>query len=239
MLGELTRRVTICLLLLLAPALHGQRLTKNTAVPKATPDPFEDFQAFTAVVHGGLGNNHNQKIFRSGRFMRVEFDDHYRITDLISRTTMAVAGPRCFKFNAPDARAFPFGVYRDFKIERSPTSEKETVDGHPCSIENVTFTGPTDNPVVVHMKMWRADDLRAFPIKITVEWDGHQSNLAYTDVELKAPDQNLFQHPAKCAIFGGPDEQSGKASTSNPKNPSPRPREQKPQPISKSWAQPT
>jgi hypothetical protein len=76
--------------------------------------------------------------------------------------------------------------------------EEETVDGHVCKIESLTLTPRDDRPIVAKVKLWEAEDLDGFPIRIDVEEGGQTFTSTYTNVSLRAPDPKLFQHPAKC-----------------------------------------
>jgi hypothetical protein len=162
-------------------------------------NPFDEFRTFSATMNGGIGGDHDRKLYRLGNLMRADFPDSHRITDLQKLTMWGVQGDSCSEFAMPDAAAFPFSAYHDYKVERSVTAEKETVDGHVCAIENVTFTPSNGMPVVIKMKLWEAEDLQGFPVKIEAESNGRKMNIAYTNVSLKAPDAKLFQRPTKCA----------------------------------------
>ena len=70
--------------------------------------------------------------------------------------TWGVDPHSCAQIAMPDAGTFPFSAFRDFKVERSLPAEKETVDGHICAIENVTFTPNDSWPFVVRMKLWES-----------------------------------------------------------------------------------
>ena len=48
-------------------------------------------------------------------------------------------------------------------MERS-SAGTDTVDGHPCKVENLTVTQQNGQPT--KMKVWEAQDLKGFPIKI-------------------------------------------------------------------------
>lgn len=191
----------ICSIVALTICLHGQTQQKVDAQSggAGARNPFDGFRSFSATMNGGIGGDHDRKIYRLGDLMRADFDDSYRITDLQKLTMWGVQRATCSEFAMPDAAAFPFSAYHDHKVARSPTAEKETVDGHVCAIENVTFTPSNGMPVVIKMKLWEAEDLEGFPVKIEAEANGRRMNIAYTDVSLKAPDAKLFQHPAKCA----------------------------------------
>jgi len=209
---------------LLTLAAFGQ--TKAASPKAASEIPFDSFRSFSAEMTGGLRNDQNRKIYRSGNLMRLDFDDHYRVVDLSGATTWGVEPKRCAFIAAPDAGSFPFSApYQDFKVERSLTDAKETVDGHSCRIEEVTFTPPIGGPAAVKMKLWEAEDLEWFPVKIEVESNGKKLQVSYKNVSLKTPDAALFAHPAKCQepakdavpVTPGPAKKAPPAGTAKPK----------------------
>lgn len=191
----------------LAVVVCLQAQTQRNNVPKPahkesqSENPLiSQFKFFSANVSGGIAQDHDRKIYRSRNLMRLDFDNgEYRVTDLDTLRMWGVAGKQCIEFTRPDAGTFPFSAYHDFKAGRSPTTEEETVDGHVCKIENVTFTPRDDRPLVVKMKLWEAKDLDGFPIRIDVDAGGFgKFSSTYTNVNLRPPDPKLFQHPANC-----------------------------------------
>jgi hypothetical protein len=74
------------------------------------------------------------------------------------------------------------------------------------------------------MRLWEAEDLKGFPIKIEV----HNSitnrtlTISYSDVSLEPPDPKLFVRSEKC---GGADRnvQTGTEPSKIPDNPAPTP----------------
>lgn len=209
--------VVLCLLLWVGTGALADQAKKSPPRTKATSQtPLDDYQTFSATLNGGIGKDHDRKVYRSGNLMRLDFEDGaYRITDLQRGTTWGVTPRFCTKFGIADAGTFPFSAFRDFKAERVPTTEKETIDGHACIIETITFTPPDGRPFVVKMKLWKAEDLGHFPIKIEVEPSGVGVNkasklsLTYTNVNLDKPDPALFKHPVKCT--GAPPPRSAGA----------------------------
>jgi hypothetical protein len=203
------RLVLLSCLVAVPVCFQGQTQPKQApkAASRESQNPLiSEYKYFSAKVSGGIANDHNRKIYRSGNLMRLDFDNSYRITDLDTLKMWGVTGDSCIEFAGPDAGAYPFAAYHDFKVERIPAKEKEeeTVDGHVCKIENMTFNPPDERPLVVKMKLWKAEDLDAFPIKIEVDVNRGDANnekiiSTYTDVSLTAPDPKLFQHPAKCS----------------------------------------
>jgi len=53
------------------------------------------------------------------------------------------------------------------------------------------------------MKLWEAEDLQGFPVKVEVNVvsNGNKFTLNYSNVSLKAPDAALFKSPAKCSVI--------------------------------------
>lgn len=180
------------------PQTHAAAEPTPKPAGQTSANPFDKFQSFTAILNGGIGDDHDRKVYRSGNLMRSDFEDSYRISDLNTRTSWTVHPNRCAEFPVPDAATYPFSAYHDFKIARSMTDENAIVDGHACKIENVTFTRK-DGGSVIKMKLWEANDLSGFPIKIEIEANGRPTRpVRYSDVSLNPPDPKLFVHPAKC-----------------------------------------
>ena len=196
------RLVIVCSIVLAAAVgLQGksQKLPASAHSVQDSENPLlSRFQTFSATVTGGIARDHDRKIYRSGKWMRLDFDDSYRVNDLDTLEMWSVGANRCVKFLRPDAGSYPFTAYHNFKVERTHVAEKETVDGHVCKIEILTLTPRDDRPIVATMKMWEADDLEGFPIRIEVSEGGQTLTSTYTNVSLKAPDPQLFKHPAKC-----------------------------------------
>ncbi len=185
----------------------------------AVANPLDAFTQFSAVLNGGLGMQDRQ-IHRSGNLFRADYEDSYRVTDLKKNVTWAVHPNHCAQFPVSDASTYPFSAYHDFKLERSMTDQKETVDGHPCKIEDLTFTPKNQMPIVIKMKLWEAEDLEGFPVKIEVEsGPGHKTVLNYTQVQIGPQDAKLFAHPARC----GPGAQQGQKGTVKVVPQSPKP----------------
>jgi hypothetical protein len=213
---------TIGAWLIISPAPQTKAQDERASRPAATVlpsgNPFERFQHFSATLHGGLGRDHDRKIFRSGKLMRLEFADHYRITDMDEPTTWAVMPARCATFPMPDAGTWPFFGLRAYQTERSvnpTTPEKETVDGHACRVEHLTFVKTKAGSSTIKMKVWEADDLQGFPIKIEVNnlQTGRQYSITYTEVSLEPPDVKLFDHPTKCDSISKPQPKEAARST--------------------------
>jgi len=206
----------LCLLTLSAAAIAQAPGTVNSVPPSVTaPNPFDSFTSFSATMTGGLRADQNRKIYRSGNLMRLDFDGSYRVVDLKKHTTWGVGGGHCAEIAAPDAGSYPFSApYENFKIERVLTDEKETVAGHVCRLSHVTFEAGHGSPIMVKMKLWEAEDLQGFPIKVEVEANGNKVSITYSDVSLEPPDSKLFVHPARCP----PPLEAGTAGVADPKS---------------------
>ncbi len=189
----------ICFTVALAIGLHAETPPRQVGASETRlRNPFDLFRSFSATMDGGIGQDHDRQIYRLGNLLRADFGDSYRITDLQKLTMWGVQRNDCAEFAMPDAGAYPFTAYHDFKIDRAMTEQRETIDGHACAIENVTFTDPSGSPVVIKMKLWEAEDLDGFPVKIEAEANGRRMSIAYRNVSLKPPDAKLFRRPAKC-----------------------------------------
>ena len=231
MISQSIRLALLSCIFLFAPHLQAQ--VHKAEAPKPTPkkvlNPLTEFRFFSANVSGGIAHDHDRKIYRSGNLMRLDFEDSYRVTDLSTLKMWGISGARCVAFERPDAGTFPFSAYQDFKVERLPTKEEETVDGHVCKIENVTLTPEDEGPMVVKMKLWEAEDLDGFPVRIEVEAGPQKFTSTYTNVSLKTPQPKLFQHPLECAPGAQPaQKRTTKIDHSAPKKDSPS--TQQPQP---------
>ena len=168
-----------------------------------TQNPLASFTHFSATMTGGLLKDEPRKIYRSGNLLRVDLDNKFHVTDLVRNSTWAVHPERCSHVYGPDVRSYPFSVLNDYKVERLPSDEKEkeTIDGHVCKIERATFSSKEDRPIVVKMKLWEAEDLKGFPVKIEISSSTRTITVTYKDVTLDPPDPSLFKLPAKCPDF--------------------------------------
>jgi hypothetical protein len=162
-------------------------------------DPFAKFTQFTAVMSGALiGPAEEGRIYRAGSKIRTDSaDGGYVVSDVNTHDTFAnLAGNKgCIISAAPGARTFPYLVLEESKVERTPAGE-ETTDGHLCEIENVTITQKSGHKI--KLKIWEAQDLKGFPIKVEQEGMGTPRIAIYKDVRLDPPDPKLFKRPANC-----------------------------------------
>lgn len=177
------------------------------ALTARAQNPFESIKAFSATyVMSGMSSNMHQgqvetKIYRSGSKIRTDLPGGtgYSIIDTVQRTSYMVMGSgMCMQMTAKEQQN-PFAQAPDVTIERS-SAGTETVDGHACKVENLTIT-PHSGPragQASKMKVWEAQDLRGFPLKIEMQTTRGVMTTQYKHVNLTEPDASLFVHPANC-----------------------------------------
>ena len=197
---KLTLSVFLLAFLILSVQAQAQeKQPDHAAAAPSAESPFAAFQQFSATLNGGFGRDTNRKIYRSGKLMRFDFADHYRISDLDSKSSWLMYPKKCSKYPMLDPGVFPFS--RKFRVEQSSTSEsKETVDGHICKVEDMVLITEETVPTTFKMKLYRAEDLNGFPLRIDVEnpMNHAKFTINYSDVSMEPPDAKLFEHPAKC-----------------------------------------
>ena len=207
------------LVALLLPNVQAQKTAKPATA--GGDSPFAPFTHFSATMTSGLLKDEPRRVYRSGDLFRVDLDGLYHITDLASDTTWSVRPDRCTRAPRPDVRSYPFSAYRNYKVERSPSEDKETVDGHPCKIENVTFT-QKESELKTKMKLWKAEDLQGFPVKIELPHPARLTTVSYTNVNLNTPDAALFKLPVKCTDFLKGEAKGSKKPAAKPSNTPPK-----------------
>jgi hypothetical protein len=178
---------------------------QTPAAPSTAKYPLDSFPDFSALMMGsraepGEGSTQGH-IYRSGRRMRMEEPGGhgYFITDLNSGETYGILEAGCIHDDHPYIRAIPFYVAgkADATVTRAP-GERETLDGHSCQIEDITVSSPSlANPQ--KMRLWEAEDLGGFPIKIEfLVSGGHGPVIRYKNVVPGPQDSTLFFHPKSC-----------------------------------------
>ncbi len=206
-------------------APKGEQNQPASETPQKTPEkpqsqgdqqnPFDAFQQFSATLSGGPLHWNKMKIYRSKDKFRAEYqyENEIRISDLRKRN-LAYIRPKdwvgkpkeCGTGKMMDIASYPFFAYMasDFNVEHAPSAEgegeKETIDGHPCKVENFTVKSKDGAQLINTFKMWRAEDLNGFPIRMEMvpKYTGRTTKFSYADVSLEPPDPKLFQVPANC-----------------------------------------
>ena len=196
--------------------------SSGASSPANAQYPLDAFKNFSAVMIGSIaGDEEESHIYRLGRLIRTELGGSYTVTDLTKGDTYGVAPKGCIHDTHPAFRVFPFDVGGSGrKVERVPAG-KEMVDGHSCVIEDVAVTATT-RPRPLKMRLWEAEDLQGFPIKIQVISSfGHDKIIRYKDVVLTPPDAALFKHPAHCQVLAPKDLPTPPAPSPAPKKAAP------------------
>jgi len=181
---------------------------QSASVTTSSQYPLDRFQNFSAIQNGGPlpGMEEDRYIYRSGNLMRMQGDaavPEYYITDLATQKSHAVSGNGCLQMGYPYKGSFPFFVSRPGVTYEHLPSGEEIVDGHKCHVEDLTIHSPK-NPVVLHFRLYEADDLQGFPIKIENRRENaYRWVIHYKEVRLGPPDPSLFMIPDKCQTMAG------------------------------------
>ena len=89
----------------------------------------------------------------------------------------------------------------NFKIETTDAG-KETVDGHPCVKTKAVVTDAKG--VKSEATLWKATDLKNFPVKLEKTDSGTLITMLFKDVKLAKPDAKLFEPPADSTKYDDP-----------------------------------
>ena len=172
-----------------------------TAAAAQTQNPFDTFKQFSAtVVMAGepMGGHEGAeiKIYRSGDKMRTSMPtgSGYMLMDMTQHINyMVMNDTMCMQMPTQQGRPNPFTAKGT--VERSPAGT-DTVDGHACKVENVTVTPENGQPQ--KMKVWEAEDLKGFPIKVEMQTNHGPVTIQYKDISFAEPAASLFTHPENC-----------------------------------------
>lgn len=177
----------------------GPFLCAASVVQAQNPFEVRQFSA-TIVMTGATAKGHgmqgDMKIYRSGEKMRTSMGSTgYMVADLAQHINYMVMGNgMCMQMNATRERN-PFSVAQDASIDRSPAGT-DTVDGHSCKVENVTVTPHNGEPT--KMKVWEAQDLKGFPVKVEMQSSQGPMTIEYKNISLDEQPASLFTHPDNC-----------------------------------------
>ena len=193
------------------PVLFCAAFFCTAAASAQAQNPFEIKQFSATVVMSGMPAKRgmgqgDMKIYRSGDKMRTTMGSMgYMVMDLAQHTNYMVMGTgMCMQMNA-SGQQNPFAQVQGAAIDRSPVGT-DTVDGHACKVENITVTPRDGKPS--KMKVWEAEDLKGFPVKVEIPSNSGTITLQYKDISLDEPPASLFTHPDNCqqmpTMPGGP-----------------------------------
>jgi outer membrane lipoprotein-sorting protein len=170
-------------------------------------DTHKQFSATMVMTESTMGSHAPQgdmKIYRLGDKFRTNMGNTgYSVIDMGEHTMFMVMGQGMCMQMAPRGDQNPFT--QQGSVERTPAGT-DTVDGHACKVENVTITGK--NGTTTKMKIWEAEDLQQFPVKVQVETSRGPMTMIYKDISFDAPAASLFTPPGNCRQMpsapGGP-----------------------------------
>jgi hypothetical protein len=207
------------------PAAEPATGQTAAAVPPAkTEFPLDKFTDFSAVMAGsrmemgqGTAEAH---IYRSGKLMRMEGPEGhgYLVTDLSTLETYGVSAGPCMHDTHPYYRVAPFAAARPGTTVERVAVGKEMLDGHSCQIEDITISSQKPGAPPFKMKLWEADDLQGFPIKIEFPLPaGKNATIRYKNVVLGPQDPSLFIHPKSCGSIPQPKSKTPTAAPATKK----------------------
>ena len=189
-----------CGLMLLSAAIVAQADTPFDTKQFSATVVMDSMPAMPATASAGHSVQGSMKMYRSGDKMRTDLPggSGYMIMDLAQHANyMVMSNGMCMQMSSSPHQN-PFAQAHNAAVERSPAGT-ETVDGHLCKVENVTVT-PSGGQRS-KMKVWEAEDLKGFPIKIEVQSSHGPMVMQYKDVNLNDPDASLFVHPENCRLM--------------------------------------
>ena len=196
--------------------------TQSASATATTESPLDKFQNFSAIQNGGPlpGMDEDRHIYRSGTLMRMEGDaaiPEYYVTDLTKQQTRSASARGCLRTENAYKGSFPFFISRPgVTYERIPIGV-ETVDGHPCHVEDLLIHRPKGSEVP-HFRLSEADDLQGFPIKIENRREhAYPWVIHYKDVRIGRQDPTLFVVPIKCQTMAGFQKTGPGSKTAKPK----------------------
>jgi hypothetical protein len=182
--------------------------SESNPATAAVRSPLNRFPNFSAVQNGGPlpGMDVDRYIYRSGNLMRMQSDatvPEYYITDLTKQQSYSVSARACLHEGFPYKLSFPFAIDGpNITYEIVPVGE-DTVDGHHCRVEDLMVHNPK-NPVVLHLRLYEAEDLQGFPIKIENKREqAYPWVIHYKEVKVGPQDPSLFIYPEKCESMEG------------------------------------
>jgi hypothetical protein len=208
------------------PAVQNQSQAPNGTAAHSEY-PLDAFTEFSALVTGSrMGTGDEVHMYRSGKMMRVEGPEKhaYFLTDLDALQTYLISADLCsFDASHPYFRTSPFPAAKGGATVTRVAVGKETVEGHSCQIEDVTIKSSKPGVQPLKMRLWEAEDLRGFPIKIEFPGRGDKkgSTIEYRNVVLGPQDPTLFIHPKSCVKMPSKEEMS-KDDSSEPGSKKPK-----------------
>jgi len=165
---------------------------------------FPDFSA-TQVLESRKADM-SLKVYRSGTSVRIDRSPALSTLyipaekEVYNLTTYPDRSHQCVAMKPEQAKMLPspLELLEGPELKRTDAGT-ETVEGHPCRIEDVTVTRLDGKKI--ESRVWRAQDLQGVPVKIESHVGEFTLTAVYRDIKLGSPDPGLFTIPEKCTPF--------------------------------------
>ena len=165
---------------------------------------FPDFSA-TQILESRKANM-AMKVYRSGDSVRIERSGALATLYAPSKsrvynlTTYPDHSHQCVAMKPVQAKMLPSPLeLLQGSIVTRKDAGTDTIEGHPCRIENVVVTRPDGSKI--ESRVWEAQDLQGIPVKIESHVADVTLSAVYRDISLGTPDPALFTIPEKCTPF--------------------------------------
>jgi hypothetical protein len=109
------------------------------------------------------------------------------------KTTMVVYPSMQGYAEVPMSKEDAAASGKDYKVTATKVGN-ETVEGHPCEKQKVLVTG--DNGEKHEALVWKATDMKNFPIQMQIQQGDGAILMNYRDVSTARPEAKLFEAPA-------------------------------------------
>jgi hypothetical protein len=109
------------------------------------------------------------------------------------KTTMVVYPSMQGYAEVPMSKEDAAASGKDYKVTSTKVGN-ETVEGHPCEKQKVLVTA--DNGEKHEALVWKATDLKNFPIQMQIQQGDGSVIMNYRDVSTARPEAKLFEAPA-------------------------------------------
>lgn len=90
------------------------------------------------------------------------------------------------------------GAFKTYKTDKKRLA-KETIDGHPCEKNDMTFVD--DKGAQEHVTLWNATDMKNFPLQLQMTVDDSSMVMKFKDVKLGRPDPANFEAPPGLTLY--------------------------------------
>jgi hypothetical protein len=169
-----------------------------------TEDPTAKLPPYTATqvqYVAGRGGEMRMKIMKAGGKFRMDLSPELQtIYRWDQNRAYNLMGKNCVYVSAQKATMLPspLELITGTNVKRKALGN-ETVEGHPCNVEEVTLTSIRGE--VIKSKVWLAQDLRGIPVKIESQTDHGAIAAYYRDIVIGIKDQSVFDAPKNCIPF--------------------------------------